>query len=114
MPRFLPSGPSESRSWLRTSIAWWQKSCAATFGELVLRGDVLALVLAHHLGADVPADTRSLHGDKDVLLFALVLLHQPDELVAVDLGEDKLGVVLYFDLPQADGTQWRWSSAEAS
>lgn len=57
------------------------------------------------------ANTRSFHGEEDL---PLVLLHQPDELVPIDLREDKLGVILGLDCSLADGTQWRRSSAEAS
>lgn len=92
----------------------WRNPCTATFRELVLQGDVLTSVLAHHLGADVLADARSLHGDEDVLVPPLVLLHQPDELVAVHLREDKLGIILGVDFSLADSTQRGGASAEAS
>lgn len=117
-PEYLLSRPRSAVAWARTGFPVLAQHVVAeartaTFWVLVLRGDVLTLVLAHHLGADVLADAHALHGDEGFLVPPLLLLHNPDELVSIHLREDELRVILHEHVALADGTHRCRAGAEA-
>lgn len=71
-------------------------------------GDVLPLVAAHTLSADLQPHH---HGVVDGLVHGPILLPDPFHHIGIDLGKDKRGVVLGAQVAFLDGTNWNRATA---
>lgn len=83
-------------------------SPAPTFWVFVGVGDVLPLITAHSLRANLQPHDQ---GVVDGLVHGPVCLPDPVHHISIDLSKDEWGIILGGQVTLFDGTNWHWATA---